>query len=191
MTKLISGGAALVALAVALPLTYASADDGRHNRHGGGGQMMHGAEMGGHGAGGRHGRRGGAKIRLQKALDRFDVNGDGSISQDEIDQVRSERLKSFDKDGDGALSIAEYEALWLDAMRKRMVRAFQKHDRDGDGMVTVEEFTESTRFMVLRRDRNEDGVLNKDDLKQMGRRGKGARHGKRMERRHKQEEKSE
>ena len=188
MTRLIAGSAIIAALAVAVPLSVAHAGGGQKEGHGGGGHGMHGGK-GGHKSGRHHGGRGEAKIRLQKALDRFDLNGDGSISQDEVDQVRADRLKSFDKDGDGALSLEEYEALWLDTMHKRMVRAFQKHDRDGDGSVTVDEFTETTRFMVLRRDRNEDGVLNKDDLKHKGRHGKG--HGKRREQRRKQEGKSE
>ena len=176
MKKIIAGTVAVVALAVAIPLTVASADG--HRGHGGGhhgerGHMMHGQ----HGGGGHHGRghrRGGkkAQIRLMKALERFDANGDGSISQEEVDQYRADRLKQFDADGDGMLTLEEYEALWMDVMRKRMVRRFQRHDSDGDGKITAEEFAERTKHMVMMRDRNDDGVLNKDDLRR-GRMGRG------------------
>ena len=180
MKRMISGAAVIAVLALALPLTAVQADDGHHRRHGKGGHMMHGpGHAGSHGDHGirRHHRRSGrGKIRLQRALDRFDLDKDGSITQAEVDQFRTDRLNAFDKDGDGTLSLDEYEALWLDAMKKRMVRTFQRHDTDGDGKVTAEEFAERTRHMVLRRDRNDDGVLNKDDLKHMRRApGKGRR----------------
>lgn len=185
MKKIIAGGATAIALAVALPFGIAAADQHMGDRHSGkGGRMM--MEHGGHGGHGRMGHHGGkmhgkrhdrmrAKIRLMKALERFDADNDGSITQEEVDEYRTDRLAEFDTDNDGALSLEEYEALWLDAMRKRMVRRFQHHDSDGDGKVTAEEFAEQTKYMVMKRDRNEDGVLNEDDLK----RGKGGRGGRR------------
>ena len=98
-------------------------------------------------------------------METFDTDGDGSVSQAEIDAARAERLQEFDADGDGALSLEEYEALWLDAMRERMVDRFQDHDDDGDGVVTLEEFSERYDGVVARRDRNGDGVLNQDDMR--------------------------
>jgi hypothetical protein len=52
-----------------------------------------------------------------------------------VDAVRAERFAQFDEDGDDVLDLQEYEALWLDAMRTRMVRAFQRLDIDGDAQV--------------------------------------------------------
>ena len=101
--------------------------------------------------------------RLRAMLELYDTDGDGSISQAEIDATRAERLATFDADGDGQLTLAEYEALWLDAMRERMVDQFQRHDDDGDGQVTADEFGEDFANIVARRDRNNDGVLNADD----------------------------
>ena len=110
-------------------------------------------------------------VRLIEMIEVYDADGDGAVSQEEIDQWRAERLGQFDADGDGRLSLEEYQALWLDAMRERMVDRFQAHDDDGDGQVTVEEFGERTSRIVLMRDRNGDGVLNLDDA----RRGRHAR----------------
>ena len=72
----------------------------------------------------------------------FDANQDGTLTQAEIDQARQAKLTEFDRDGDGSLTLEEYQALWMDAMRERMVDRFQAHDDDGDGMVTAEEFGE-------------------------------------------------
>lgn len=120
-------------------------------------------DRGGHHAQGERSRRNGPS--LDGMLEQFDTNGDGGITQAEIDAVRSARLAEFDADGDGQLTLAEYEALWLDAMRERMVDRFQSHDDDGDAVITIAEFGERSANIVDRRDRNDDGVLNADDMR--------------------------
>ncbi len=140
---------------------------------------MHRGMMGHHGMGGhgmdrdggghRHGVK--AKIRIQEFLDTYDTNGDGQVTQDEVDQWRADRLAKFDADGNGQLSLDEYQQLWLDAMHERMVRQFQSHDADGDGQVTTDEFGKRTAHMVMMGDRNDDGAISLDDL--------GRRHGDR------------
>jgi EF hand len=102
---------------------------------------------------------------MTEMLETYDTDGDGSVSQAEVDEWRANRLREFDTDGDGQLSLDEYQALWLDAMRERMVDQFQAHDDDGDGQVTVDEFGQRTSRLVMMRDRNEDGVLNLDDTR--------------------------
>ena len=165
MKKYLVGGVAILAVAAAIPLVAGAAGGGDHGPRGKGGHAMHGA----HGSHGMHhgGKRRGhqAKARMLDMLETYDLDADGSITQAEVDRFRSDRLAAFDTDGDGKLSLEEYEALWLDAMRARMVDAFQRHDDDGDGAVTVEEFGERTSRLVVLRDRNDDGVLNLDDVK--------------------------
>ena len=102
--------------------------------------------------------------RLRGMLELYDTDGDGSGSQAEIDTTRAERLAAFDADGDGQLTLAEYEVLCLDAMRERIGDQFQNLDDDADGLVTGEEFGERFADIVSRRDRNDDGLLNADDL---------------------------
>ncbi|HUF88122.1 MAG TPA: EF-hand domain-containing protein [Thermohalobaculum sp.] len=148
----------------------------RHDRHRDRGYHSQGGDEMHHGSHARHGGKWGHHRRLGRVMDlieQYDRDGDGKVTQAEIDQGRADRLAEFDRDGDGMLSLQEYEALWLDAMRERMVDRFQSHDDDGDGQVTVEEFSERTGRLVLRRDRNEDGAIGLDDL----RRGAGERHG--------------
>ena len=103
-------------------------------------------------------------------IEAFDANKDGAVSQAEIDQFRQGQITRFDANKDGSLSLDEYQALWLDQRRERMVDAFQEHDDDGNGQVTGEEFNKRFAGLVERLDRNGDGQLNADD------RGRGA-HG--------------
>ena len=125
-----------------------------------------------HEAGGHHG--GGA----MRFFEQFDANQDGRLTQAEIDQVRQRRLAEFDQNGDGSLALEEYQALWLDAMRERMVDRFQAHDDDGDGLVTAEEFGEPFDRMVSRLDRNGDGEVSADEMRHRGER-RGDRDGDR------------
>ena len=111
--------------------------------------------------GGREYQRG--RGRGAAMLENFDTDGDGRLTQAEIDAARAERFAGFDADGDGRLTLEEYERLWLDAMRERMVDGFQRLDNDGDAVVTTEEFVAPFATMVSRMDRNEDGVLSAED----------------------------
>jgi len=146
---------------------------GKHHRDGHGmhrGHRHHGQGRGSdHGEASTHrsGRMGhGRRMdRVLKLIELYDLDQDDRVTQAEIDQVRTDRLAEFDSDGDGMLSLQEYELLWLDAMRERMVDRFQSHDDDGDGLVTVDEFSERTSRLVIRRDRNHDGAISLDDIR--------------------------
>jgi Ca2+-binding EF-hand superfamily protein len=167
MRKIIAGSVAALAIAAAIPLV-ATAGSGER-----GGQGMRGGHHGEHGMRGHHGEEHGGRrgrLHIQEMLETYDADGDGSIAQAEVDEWRTNRLREFDADSNGQLSLDEYQALWFDAMRERMVDEFQAHDDDGDGQVTVDEFGERTSRLVMMRDRNEDGVLNLDDARR-GRHG--------------------
>lgn len=109
-------------------------------------------------------RRGGFGRGTLGVLEAFDVDGDGAVSQAEVLEARANRLLEFDTDGDGQLTLAEYQTLWLDAMREQMVDQFQNHDDDGNAIVTAAEFTDAYTNLILRLDRNDDGVFNGDDV---------------------------
>jgi hypothetical protein len=120
------------------------------------GMMAMHAMMGRHGMKGPHAKRGGRGLMAT-----FDTNGDGRLTQAEIDKSRGDRLAKFDADGNGSLNLAEYQALWLAAMRERMVDRFQDLDADGDAVVTAEEFKQPYANLVSNMDRNGDGVLTR------------------------------
>ncbi len=109
----------------------------------------------------------------------FDTDGDGSLKQAEVDQFRSDRLAKFDSNGDGKLTLEEYQALWLDAMRERMVDAFQRLDDDGDAVVSREEFLEPFALIVSRLDRNADGTVTRDEVRTRRERFRGRHEGRR------------
>ncbi|MDA1059831.1 MAG: hypothetical protein O3C65_14225 [Proteobacteria bacterium] len=117
-------------------------------------------------------------------LETFDTNNDGRLTQAEIDTFRADRLAKFDSDNNGTLSLKEYEALWLDAYRERMVDEFQRHDDDGDSVVTAEEFNEPYAKLVARMDRNGDGILTGEELNPRRHRDASAQRGARMEGEH-------
>jgi hypothetical protein len=118
----------------------------------------HGFKRGEH-----YGRHGG--LHRGERLERFDANGDGKLTQGEVDQTRHERFASFDADNDGKLSLPEYQALWSDAMRSRMVARFHSLDDDGDASVTSEEFLAPFGKVVSRMDRDDNGELTSDELR--------------------------
>jgi Ca2+-binding EF-hand superfamily protein len=143
-TKYLLAGGALALGAAAF--AGASVADGGWGRH-------HGWGHGGSGMG---------------FFEQFDADQDGRITQAEVDEVRRSRLTEFDQDSDGSLSLEEYQALWLDAMRERMVDRFQAHDDDGDGMVTIEEFGEPFDRMIIRLDTDGDGAVTLDEMRRHG-----------------------
>jgi Ca2+-binding EF-hand superfamily protein len=133
-----------------------------------GGAVVAGASLAGAGwdrsHGGHHGGFGGDHL-----FESFDVNDDGILTQTEIEEVRQSRLTEFDANGDGSLSLEEYQALWMEAMRERMVDRFQAHDDDGDGQVTVEEFGEPFNRIISRLDDDGDGQVTQEEIRSRGR----------------------
>jgi hypothetical protein len=86
---------------------------------------------------------------------RYDANRDGEVTQVEIDTNRLARHGKYDVNGDGKLSLEEFQGLWMEAYRLRMVREFQEFDVDGDAVVTLEEYTEPMADFVERREDRE------------------------------------
>jgi Ca2+-binding EF-hand superfamily protein len=111
---------------------------------------------------GHGGPGGGYGMRM---IELFDTNQDGQVTQVEVDELRTSRLAEFDQNDDGNLTLEEYQALWMDAMRERMVDRFQDLDDDGDAIVTTEEFVEPYSRAVRRMDQNEDGAITRDDMR--------------------------
>lgn len=148
----------------AIGLAAAAVPGAAHEGWRGGGE--HGWRgSGGHSTGMIHrmGRRGGHMAFAMYLFETYDTDGDGRITREEIDAVRTDRFTRFNADGSEGLSLEEFEGLWLEQRRPRMVRAFQRFDRDGDGVVTVEEFERPVARMMLMLDRNRDGALSLED----------------------------
>ena len=119
----------------------------------------------GHGRG-MFGGRGQSEL-FATLFSEVDADGDGSVTQEEVDAYRSAKVGEADTSGDGALSIEEFDTLYREFTRSRMVDTFQDFDADGDGRITVEEMDRRFGDVVDRMDRDDDGVLTL----QRGRRG--------------------
>ncbi len=115
----------------------------------------------GHGMSRHHGMA--MHQRIREFAERYDLNKDGKITQDEINSNRAQWLAEFDTNKDGALTIEEFQALWLKARHLEMVREYQRFDRDGDGKVTLEEYQWPLSEIVQNMDRNGDGALSRED----------------------------
>ncbi|MFA9462186.1 EF-hand domain-containing protein [Thiohalorhabdus sp. Cl-TMA] len=121
--------------------------------------------------------KGGGPGRGPDPLERFDTNGDGKLTTEELRDFRTERLHKFDKNGDGHLGLDEFEGAWLAGMETRMVRRFQHFDRDGSGEVTEEEYLRPVTRMMRHLDRDGDGTVTREELRKMHRYHGGPRRG--------------
>lgn len=136
---------------------------GRHGGEGGHWGKSHGGR---HGMGGMGGPGGGM---FRTLFTEVDADKDGKVTQAEIDAFRDAKVASADASGDGSLSIEEFDTLYREFTRSRMVDAFQRLDDDGDGQVTKAEMDDRLANIVKFMDRNGDGALSMED------RGRGRR----------------
>ena len=131
-----------------------------------GGTALAGASYAGH-RGGGHGMdfldKGQLAVSAMELFDAVDADGDGKLTQAEIDRLRNDRHAAHDTDGDGNLSLEEFAALWHETTRPLTVRAFQMLDTDGDAVVTRAEYDRPLAGIVERFDRDGDGGLSLRD----------------------------
>jgi hypothetical protein len=173
LVAMLVGAGAMVATAQTLndtatqgdTATVTPADWGRgdgegrgHGRHGRGGMM--GGPMGG---------------MMQDVFAQVDADGDGAVTQAEIDTWRTARVTAADTSGDGQISLAEFTPAWTTFMQARIVDDFQTLDNDGDGQITATEIDARLGGVVGRFDQNGDGALSPAD--RMGRGGHGGHGG--------------
>ena len=102
-------------------------------------------------------------LTAMEILQSIDADGDGKLTQAEIDRVRNDRHSAHDADGDGSLGLEEFAGLWHETTHPLTVRAFQMLDADGDAVVTRAEYDRPLAGIVERLDRNDDGALSPDD----------------------------
>ncbi|MCW5718854.1 MAG: EF-hand domain-containing protein [Bauldia sp.] len=104
--------------------------------------------------------------RIDNLMATFDTDGDGVVTQAEIDAVRAGELAEYDANGDGQLNLEEYTAYWTAQMFERIVDAFQDLDANGDGNVTTEEWSAGIGNIVARLDQDGDAALGPTDMPQ-------------------------
>lgn len=110
---------------------------------------------------------------------RMDADDNGAIDQDEMGSRYMERLKKADVDGDGTLSQKEIEDMVLQRMVERKARhTVRRLDADGDGKVTIAEIEDRNAKLFALMDRNSDGKLDKHEMRRGHGFLKGSHEGK-------------
>jgi Ca2+-binding EF-hand superfamily protein len=105
----------------------------------------------------------------QHMLQRFDTNGDGPISKEEMTAARQRLFKKLDRNGDGVVDNKEIEAARktirnrAEVAQARLANRWRGMDKDGDGKVSEEEFSSDMPLFDLA-DRNGDGKLSADEI---------------------------
>ena len=153
----------LGAAAVAVP-TFVTA----HDRGGMRGDMMGGAMMGA-------GMMGGFDFAA------VDADGDGKVTQAELDAHRKTSVAGFDTDGDGMISKDEATAFATGKMQARITamidQQFAMRDLDGDGKLSAVELIAPPAHTGLfdRADADGDGAVSEAEFSAMQERMQGMR----------------
>lgn len=119
---------------------------------------------------------GGNRFDPARMAARFDRNGDGRTTLDELPPRMRERVASADADHDGAISAQEFTA-HMQAMR---AERFRRGDTNNDGAITADEAGERWE-RIGRADANNDGRVTQDELQGAFVQMRGRHHGPRGE----------
>lgn len=111
------------------------------------------------------GGRGGMKMRLQKAL----KDNNGSISFDQFSEAMNPQLKKILADNGGKVTVeqlaAALEKARFEEMAKRMIARYDSKDQ---GVLTTEDVTARDKKVFALLDKNNDGKLEKRELRRGG-----------------------
>jgi Ca2+-binding EF-hand superfamily protein len=95
-----------------------------------------------------------------KGLSKFDKDGNGVVTRDEMRTVELERFQQIDTNKDGRLTMDELQVAAKDHAAKR----FARHDKNGDGRLSRDEVAHMPDQVFARLDKNNDGFLTPDEL---------------------------
>lgn len=104
---------------------------------------------------------------LQRIFEEIDTDRDGAVTRAELNGFREARFAGADADASGGLSLAEFQELWVEMLRERMVDRFQRLDADGDGTVSPVEFERPLERMFGRLDENADGAVTQAEIRDL------------------------
>ncbi|MEL6683031.1 MAG: calcium-binding protein [Pseudomonadota bacterium] len=97
----------------------------------------------------------------------LDLNGDGQLTQEELQARSDSRFSDADANGDGGLSVEELTAA-ADARRAdRISRMMERFDENGDGILQRSELPERgdrAERMFERADENGDGTISQAEF---------------------------
>ncbi len=145
--------------------------------------MVAGSAVYAAGGQGRGGPRG-----MQIEFSQLDADGDGLVTQAELEAHRSARFTEIDADGNGEVSLEEFQSHAQARSSERAAEMFARLDADGDGVLSrdVLEAQGGRRgggALLERIDSDGDGAISEAEFEAMKERlaerrgGFGKRHG--------------
>jgi Ca2+-binding EF-hand superfamily protein len=124
--------------------------------------------------------------RAEKRFQNLDKNNDGKISAAELNQSLAARFVKMDTNKDGFLSKEDRKQIGKKGKKAgkkagkrgaKMAKRMNRLDTNKDGKISAVEFQAVGPAMFKKLDKNGDGVITKDEMKQ-ARKGHGKRPGK-------------
>ena len=99
----------------------------------------------------------------------LDTNGDGQLTEAEMQAHATARFNEADTNGDGSLSAEELAARAdsqkAERMSRRIAKMIEKRDTNGDGVLSQEELQPRDRGdMFAKLDTNEDGMISQEEF---------------------------
>ena len=124
------------------------------------------------------------------SFEALDADGDGKVTQAELEAFRASRFAEIDTNGDGSVSREEFLAQAAARSEARAGRMFERLDADGDGALSRDAI-EAGRGrgpdparMISRLDTDGDGALSEDEFEaareRLAERRQERGHGKRF-----------
>ncbi|MEL6645496.1 MAG: EF-hand domain-containing protein [Pseudomonadota bacterium] len=121
------------------------------------------------------------------SFEMLDADGDGQVTQADLDTLRNERFAEFDADGDGSVTEEEFMARASAQAGERAAAMFARLDADGDGVLSrdvIEQGRGGDRAgrMIERLDTDGDGAVSAEEFeaaqeRRAGLRERFGRHG--------------
>jgi len=123
---------------------------------------------------GRHG--------MNMSFEKLDADGNGEITQAEIDALKAGRFAAADSNGDGALSLEELQAQANKKAEQHAAAMLDRHDANGDGQLSQDELPKprGSGHMFERMDADGNGSISKEEFDEarnhMRSNGRGKHH---------------
>ncbi|HVZ70000.1 MAG TPA: EF-hand domain-containing protein [Rhizomicrobium sp.] len=99
------------------------------------------------------------QLGRNKLFDRFDLNRDGKVTQEEINKVLSQRFAAA-SGGSSTISELQFANMRLDDVRKGSEKLFRKIDWNNDGKIGREEFLNAEHIRFNRMDKRATGEVS-------------------------------
>ena len=99
-------------------------------------------------------------LTRKQIIESADKNKDGRIGRVEFLERMKEAFFFIDNDKDGSMVVAEYQLIQVGDPRR-----FAAADRNKDGKLSLDEFLKAVSADFDEADKNDDGVIDEEEMK--------------------------